>query len=110
MTPLPQELSPAELAQRLARGEPVCLLDVREAEEVALAALPGAVHIPLRSLPARVGELDPRATIVVYCHHGMRSAMAAEWLVERGFQSVLNLAGGIDAWAREVDPTMPRYT
>ncbi|GIW44412.1 MAG: rhodanese-like domain-containing protein [Candidatus Binatia bacterium] len=85
------------------------LLDVREPEEVAIACLRGARCIPLRSLPERVSELDRRATIVVYCHHGVRSALAAQWLSEQGFAAVLNLAGGIDAWAQEVDETMPRY-
>jgi rhodanese-related sulfurtransferase len=56
-----------------------------------------------------VNELDRHATIVVYCHHGVRSALAAQWLSEQGFPAVRNLAGGIDAWAEEVDETMPRY-
>jgi adenylyltransferase/sulfurtransferase len=104
-----KELAPQELQARLAKGESIVLLDVREAEEVAFVQLPGALHIPLAELPARWQELDSEAEIVVYCHHGIRSAAAAAFLSKQGFPRVANLRGGIDAWALVVDPSLPRY-
>ncbi|HVP38547.1 MAG TPA: molybdopterin-synthase adenylyltransferase MoeB [Candidatus Saccharimonadales bacterium] len=102
-------LSPGELRARLDRGETPLLLDVREPVEYQIARLPGARLIPLGQLPARAGELDPGADIVAYCHHGQRSLEAVRYLRAAGFPRVLNLAGGIDAWAATVDPGMPRY-
>ncbi|MBL8383068.1 MAG: sulfurtransferase [Burkholderiales bacterium] len=89
------------------RPQPV-LLDVREAWEVQTAALPGIVHVPMRELPARVAELDAAREIVSICHHGGRSMQVALFLERQGFR-VHNLAGGMDAWSREVDPAVPRY-
>jgi len=83
-----------------------CLLDVREPWEVARAALPGSVCIPLQEIPARLKELDADAEIIVMCHAGVRSQRAAEFLVARGFSRVANLRGGIAAWAREFDPDL----
>jgi rhodanese-related sulfurtransferase len=85
------------------------LLDVRELSELALARLGGETHIPLALLPLRVAELDPSRRMVVMCHHGARSAMAIRWLREHGFEKLHNLAGGIDAYSRDVDPAVPRY-
>jgi adenylyltransferase/sulfurtransferase len=101
----------AELAGRLRPdGEgPPALLDVRTPEEWAICRLPGARLIPLGELERRLGELDRARETVVYCHLGGRSAAAVELLRRQGFALVRNLAGGIDAWAREVDPAMPRY-
>ena len=90
-------------------AEPVVLLDVREPEEVALVRLSGSVHIPMGEIPGRLHELDPDAQIVVYCHHGIRSANVAAYLAQRDFTDVANLAGGIDAWSLTVDPSLPRY-
>ena len=85
------------------------LLDVREAWEVALCSLPGSVHIPMGQVPARLDEIDPEAPVVCVCHHGVRSARVA-WILERsGFGRVFNLEGGIDAWARQVDPACATY-
>lgn len=84
------------------------LLDVREPWEHELVALPGSVLIPLGELEARLGELDPAAPIVTYCHHGMRSAQARDILLAHGFDAT-HLEGGIDAWARDRDPEMARY-
>src|SRR5436189_96518 len=103
------EFSPADLKARLGSGQPLVLLDVREAEEVALVRLEGSVHIPMGEIPGRLHELDPNADIVVYCHHGIRSANVAAFLAQHGFARVANLAGGIDAWSLEVEPTLPRY-
>jgi len=103
------ELEPAELKQRLDRGEALAVLDVREPEEVRLAALPGAIHIPMGDIPARLSELDCEAQWVVVCHHGMRSAQVAMYLARMGFTRVANLSGGIDEWSLTVDPAVPRY-
>ncbi len=99
----------AELRARMQQDDPPVVIDVREYHEVEIARLPEALHLPFSDLPAAVRFLDPTADYVVVCHHGVRSAEAAAYLVERGFTSVVNLLGGIDAWAREVDPTMARY-
>jgi rhodanese-related sulfurtransferase len=106
---LPSQLSPAHVKQLLDAGEPLVLLDVREPEEVALGRIAGALHIPMGDIPGRLHELDPDADIVVYCHHGIRSASVVAFLRQREFTSVANLSGGIDAWALTIDPTLPRY-
>lgn len=105
------QLHPVELAARLKGGTPPRLLDVREPEEHAYAALPGSTLIPLAELPERADELGAwkEDEVVVYCHHGVRSAHAIGFLRQLGFTRLLNLAGGIDRWSLEVDPTVPRY-
>ena len=103
------EILPRELKSRFDRGDIPLILDVREAEEVALAAFPNAVHIPMGDIPSRVAELDPEREVVVVCHHGVRSAHVAGYLSSIGFKTVLNLAGGIDAWSVSVDPAVSRY-
>jgi len=89
------------------------LLDVREPWEVETAAirLQGvpAKHIPMSRIPERLEELDPSQSIVCICHHGVRSLQVVAFLERQGFESVYNLAGGIDAWSVEVDPSVPRY-
>ncbi len=102
-----QTIDVHELQARLTQG--VTLLDVRTDEELAIAALPGGVHIPLQELPRRMGELNPGHPIAVLCHHGVRSDMAARFLEQNGFSDVSNVAGGIDAWSLHVDPDVPRY-
>lgn len=106
---LSSQLSPAEVKVLLDRGHPLVLLDVREAEEVAVVRLAGSVHIPMGEIPGRLQELDPDADIVVYCHHGQRSASVVAFLAQREFASVANLSGGIDQWSLTVDPSLPRY-
>lgn len=105
------KLTATELGTRLRGERPPRLLDVRQPEEVALAAIPGARLIPLAELPARVEEIAGwrGAEVVVYCHHGMRSQRAIGFLRSLGFLHLLNLEGGIDAWSVEVDPAVPRY-
>jgi molybdopterin/thiamine biosynthesis adenylyltransferase/rhodanese-related sulfurtransferase len=105
----PAEVQPAALAGELASDAPPLLLDVREPWEAEIAALPGSTLIPLGELGDRVGELDPAASVVVYCHLGVRSEYAARQLAGVGFAKVRNLAGGIDAWSRTVDPAVARY-
>jgi adenylyltransferase/sulfurtransferase len=103
------DLGARELAARLSRGEDLDMVDVREPFEHEIARIAGSRLIPLRTLPARVAELDPRREIVLYCHHGWRSLRALELLRQAGFPRLRNLRGGIDAWSREVDPATPRY-
>lgn len=103
------EIEPAALKARLDAGEPLVLLDVREESEWEICRIAGARLIPLGQVAERAGELDPGEEIVAYCHHGMRSARAARILAEKGFRRVLNLAGGIEAWAEAVEPGMERY-
>jgi rhodanese-related sulfurtransferase len=105
-----EPISAEEVARRLVAGDGLVLLDVREAGELALARVKGAVHMPMGEVPERVGELNAAAEIAVMCHHGIRSQMVVNWLrQEGGFTRVRNVAGGIDAWAREVDERVGRY-
>ena len=106
---MPSEITPRELKQRLDRGDRVIVLDVREAEELALARVHGAVHIPMGEIAGRLHELDPDREIVVMCHHGVRSARVTSFLAQRDFTCVVNLAGGIDLWSLTVDASVPRY-
>ena len=103
------EITVQEYAALRATGAPHVLVDVREDYEWEVVSLPGALHIPLRALPERVREVDPRAEVVVLCHHGARSLAAVEFLRGAGYHGARSLAGGIDAWAREVEPALPRY-
>jgi rhodanese-related sulfurtransferase len=103
------KIDPVTLKARLDRGESVLILDVREPFEIALAPFPGATHIPMGDIPSRLTELDPDSETVVVCHHGVRSAQVAMYLAQMGFERVLNLAGGIDAWSEDADPSTPRY-
>ena len=105
----PEELTPAELAALLESDPTLQLVDVRETWEVELAAIPGAMVLPLGRLPELTDALDPDRPIVTYCHHGIRSAQAAGYLLSRGFDDVRHLAGGIDAWSVEIDPELRRY-
>lgn len=106
---VPFEITPLELKARLDAGEEIILLDVRETEELALARIEGALHIPVEDIPSRTVELDDETPIVVICHLGQRSAMVTDFLRERDFENVVNLRGGIDAWAREADPSAGTY-
>jgi adenylyltransferase/sulfurtransferase len=105
------EIRPDTLAERLGQGAATYVLDVREAWEVQIASLAGAVHVPLGELPHRLDEIDPPAgaLLVTLCHHGVRSLSAAAFLERTGLENVVSLAGGIDGWSRHVDPGVPRY-
>lgn len=105
----PGEITPTELATALNRGESLVVIDVREPLEWRIARIPTARLIPLAALMAAPPDLDRNAEIVVYCHHGTRSAAAAHTLVAAGFTHVRNMVGGIDRWSREVDPGVRRY-
>ena len=93
----------------MAQNRTLILLDVRDEWEYQTARLDNAHWIPLGELPRRIRELDPYAEIVVYCHRGMRSLDAAYLLRQLGFKRVRSLVGGIDRWASEIDPDLPRY-
>lgn len=104
-----RQMTPPELAARLAEDDPPLLLDVREPWELELCRIEGAQPMPMGAVPARVAELDPAREVVVICHHGGRSMQVAMFLERQGFEQVINLAGGVDAWALQVDPSMARY-
>jgi rhodanese-related sulfurtransferase len=103
-------ITSTELKARLDRGETFRLIDVREADEWAVARLPRAELIPLSQFQQRAAaELSPDEALILYCHHGLRSGRAQGYLKAQGYANVLNLSGGIDAWALQVEPTMKRY-
>ncbi|HWO99393.1 MAG TPA: rhodanese-like domain-containing protein [Methylococcus sp.] len=102
-----QSISPTELKQWLSTSDaPPLLLDVREPEEFAFCHLEGSLHIPMAEMATRWRELDPTRDLVVVCHHGVRSFQVAQFLETQGFDRVINLTGGLDAWSREVDPSL----
>ncbi len=102
-------MSPQELRQWREQGGTPVVLDVREPWEFDLAHLAGATLVPLNTLPAALPNLDASRPTVIYCHHGMRSLAAAQFLSHHGFQTIWNLEGGIDAWSVDIDPSLPRY-
>jgi len=106
---LPGEIDVRELQRMRAAQRDFVLLDVREDDELRIARLDWATHIPMAGVPERLEELTPDRDIVVMCHSGVRSAHVAAYLRARGFVSVANLAGGIDAWSSGVDPAVPVY-
>ncbi len=104
------EITATELKQRMDNGDDIQLIDVREADEVAIASIPGAVHIPLGQVMARASEIDPARETVIHCKMGGRSARAIEALKRSGHEgNLINLKGGIIAWSNDVDPTVPKY-
>jgi rhodanese-related sulfurtransferase len=105
------EIDVQAVAAMQAADEPFLLLDCREPDEHAIARIRGAVLIPMRTIPERLAELEPYRDrrIVVHCHHGVRSLRVARFLRERGFAVAQSMAGGIEAWALEIDPLTPRY-
>ena len=109
---VPLEIEPSALAE-LRQGDETrnpILLDVREPWEVQVASVHGSVSMPMGDIPSRAhAELDPEQHIIAICHHGVRSLNVAVWLRNQGFEQVQSLAGGIDAWSKEIDPTVPRY-
>lgn len=102
------EITPAEFIARRDRGDAMTLLDVREGWELDVASVPGIVHIPMGEIADRIGEVDRAVEVVVLCRSGRRSMEVARYLQQNGFRTV-NLAGGILAWSRDVDATIPTY-
>ena len=107
--PPPLEIAPLELVLLRSRPGGCAILDVREPWEVAICALPEAIHVPLDDLVGRAGSLPRDRVLVVVCHAGVRSLVAARHLRESGFERATSLRGGLDAWAVEIDRDMPRY-
>ncbi len=103
------EVAPEELKAALDAGQPVLLLDVREPWEFQCSRIEGSMLIPMNDVPARLRELEPSSHIVVICHHGNRSLNVTHWLRQRGFEKAQSLRGGVDAWARRVDPKVGLY-
>ena len=106
------EVSPQEVKARLDAGEKLALIDVREPQEFATARIEGGELIPMRTVPAELQRLDALAdegTLIVYCHHGVRSLNVVNWLRQQGVESCQSMAGGIEAWSVLVDSSVPRY-
>jgi rhodanese-related sulfurtransferase len=103
------DITVGELKRRLDQGEPLAILDVREPWEWDICRIPDSLFIPLNRLPGSLENLPKDSPLVVLCHHGVRSRMAVDWLQANGVKQVLNLAGGIDAWARQIDCQMKVY-
>ncbi len=103
------QIGPEELRTKLQSAAPPQLIDVRWPQEHQICRIEGARLIPLDRLPASLGELDPEAELVVYCHHGMRSLNAVQFLRAQGFANARSLSGGIDLWSQRIDPAVPRY-
>ncbi|MDZ7767770.1 MAG: rhodanese-like domain-containing protein [Woeseia sp.] len=104
-----EELSPAGYLSLQQDGELWQLVDVRESWETEIAAIDGALHIPMSEIPARYRELDAAKPVALLCHSGARSARVAGFLAQQGFSRVANISGGIDQWSVEIDPAIPRY-
>ena len=99
----------AGLKERLDEGDQFVLLDVREPWEFDVCHIPGSVNVPMSRIVNSTGELNKKSVTVVICHHGVRSYQVAGFLENTGFEQVFNLAGGVSAWAEQIDPQMPRY-
>lgn len=114
METCPLEISVEETARLLeSAAARVLLIDVREDDEVATARIPGARHIPMRQIPENIFALAAEARagrqLLIHCHHGARSLRVTQYLRANGIASASNVAGGIDAWSRQIDATVPRY-
>ena len=103
-------VSPLEVSSRLDAGEPLRLIDVREPDEFKKARIAGAELIPMGTIPGALEKLlGTPGSIIVFCHHGMRSLNVVQWLRQRGVANCSSMEGGIDQWSREVDASVPRY-
>jgi rhodanese-related sulfurtransferase len=110
---LPIEIPPQEVKRRLDSGEKLFLIDVREPSEFAQARVAAAELVPMRTVPAELSRLDgctDEGTLIVFCHHGVRSLNVVNWLREQGVDACQSMAGGIDRWSLEIDPSVPRYS
>jgi rhodanese-related sulfurtransferase len=109
---LPWEISPAEVKASLTAGQALVLIDVRTNEELAIASLAGAEHIPMDQVPAQVQRIEAasdKARVIVMCHHGVRSMNVTAWLRQQGVANCQSMSGGIDLWSLTVDHSVPRY-
>ncbi len=105
----PLEITVSDLLALKNENSVHTLLDVRELQEIAVCRLDPCLHIPMPDVPASVDQLPSDRPLVVFCNHGMRSAQVVAWLRHNGFDNAIDLQGGIDRWALEIDPTMPTY-
>jgi rhodanese-related sulfurtransferase len=103
------QISPKAVSERIARGDNLLLVDVREQWEYDLCRIPGAKLIPLGTLPATLNAFLDAREVICYCHHGMRSLDAVVWLRQQGVENAKSMAGGIERWSTEIDPKVPRY-
>jgi rhodanese-related sulfurtransferase len=109
---LPYEVSVHEVKTRLDAGDPIVLIDVREPHEYEITRIAGSELIPMKTVPQQLADLESRAesaTLIVYCHHGMRSLSVVDWLRRQGIEACQSMNGGIEAWSLFVDPEVPRY-
>src|SRR5262245_48969612 len=109
---LPIEISPLDVKRLLDEGATVKLIDVREPFEHQITRIEGAELIPMNTIPPRLQEIEAKgenATLVFFCHHGMRSLNVADWLRRQGVENCQSMSGGIDRWSLEIDPKVPRY-
>jgi len=104
-----EDISPIEIAAWRDAGESWQLLDIREPWEIEIVSVPQSIRIPMAEIPSRLTELDAGKPVAVLCHSGGRSAKVADFLAAQGFSRVANIAGGIDAWAQEVDTSLAQY-
>ncbi len=103
------QIDPRQLKQRLDHGDTFLLVDVREPSEHVICRIEGAKLLPMATLASNLPLLEQAEDVVLYCHHGIRSLEAAAWLRARGVEGAKSLAGGIERWATEIDPGVPRY-
>ena len=109
---MPTEVTPRDVKRMLDAGEPVHLVDVREPHEHTTASIDGAELVPMRTVPHELAALKAKAsaaTLIVFCHHGMRSLQTVSWLRRQGIERCQSMSGGIDAWSASIDPAIPRY-
>lgn len=109
---LPLEITPQEVTDRLKRERPPLLLDVREPQEFALCHIEGSELVPMNTVPAELQRLEAmadEADIIAICHHGVRSLQVVNWLRQQGLENCFSMAGGIERWSTEIDPSVPRY-
>ncbi len=111
MSEAPLEISCKDVQAKLQAGESFCFVDCRESNEYAVAKIDQARLLPMSELADRVAELDDQKgkLVVIHCHHGGRSLRVARWLRQQGFAQATSMAGGIDEWSREIDPSVPQY-
>ncbi len=110
-SPTPIEIQCAAVKKKLDAAEPIVFIDCREKDEHSLVHLAAAQLLPMSEIASRVAELEDhkKSQVIVHCHHGGRSLRVARWLRDQGFEHAQSMAGGIDQWAVEIDPALPRY-
>jgi rhodanese-related sulfurtransferase len=106
------EITPLEVKRKMDAGEKVRLIDVREPVEFQITRIEGAELVPMNTVPAALQKLEAQAdegTLIVFCHHGVRSLQVVNWLRQQGLEACQSMAGGINRWSLEVDAAVPRY-